>query len=98
MLLALEVGEHGFLQRLTGAQDRFDIALLRAVEPATEQEQFRETIDVVQWRTKIMRQCMEVGGERVMTFRLPLARQNQLRNFPCDHEPNHSAECYLVFN
>ena len=60
-LLALEVGKHGVLQRLAGAQDRFDIALLGAVETAAEQEQFRKTVDVVERSPKIMGQGMKVG-------------------------------------
>src|SRR5688572_12489005 len=77
-LLAVEMGEHGGLQRLAGAQDRLDIAFLRAVEPAAEQEQLGEPVDVVQRRTKIVRQRMKVGRERVTSVRPLVERMNQV--------------------
>jgi hypothetical protein len=81
-LLALEVGEHGVLQRLAGAQDRLDVAFLGAVEVAGEQQQLRETIDMVERRAKIVGQGMEVGRERVASVRLPLERMNQSTEYP----------------
>ena len=69
-LRALEVGEHGILQGLARAEDRLDVAFLGAVEAAAKKEKFGKPVDMIERRTKIMRQCMKIGRERVASVRL----------------------------
>jgi hypothetical protein len=74
----LEVGQHGLLQGLARAENGLDVALLGAVQPAAQQQQFGEPVDVVERSPKIVRENVEVGGERIASVRLPGNPLNQV--------------------